>query len=82
MRSVRLPDKIEKELENLSSQKNVSRSEIIKEALTEYIAREKISNSPYESGKDYFGKRGSGDRDRSTRYKSKIKEKIREKQSD
>lgn len=82
MRSVRLPEEIEKELKTLSEQKNVSRSNIIKEALVEYISKEKKYNRPYESGKKYFGKRGSGDKDRSTTYKSRIKEKIREKQSD
>ena len=37
MRSVRLPEEIEKELKSLSEQKKVSRSNIIKEALVEYI---------------------------------------------
>lgn len=82
MRSVRLPKDIEKDLESLSKQKNVSRSNIIKEALVEYIAKEKEYNQPYETGKQYFGKRGSGDKDRSVTYKSRIKEKIRDKQSD
>lgn len=82
MRSVRLPEEIEKELKSLSEQKKVSRSNIIKEALVEYISKEKKYNSPYETGKQYFGKRGSGEKDRSSTYKSRIKEKIREKQSD
>ncbi|NBC64029.1 MAG: ribbon-helix-helix protein, CopG family [Bacteroidetes bacterium] len=82
MRSVRLPDEIEKELKSLAEQKKVSRSNIIKEALVEYISKEKKYNRPYDIGKQYFGKRGSGEKDRSTTYKSRIKEKIREKQSD
>ncbi|NBC03711.1 MAG: ribbon-helix-helix protein, CopG family [Bacteroidetes bacterium] len=81
MRSVRLPDKIEKELKSLAEQKKVSRSNIIKEALVEYISKEKKYNRPYDIGKQYFGKRGSGEKDRSTTYKSRIKEIIREKQS-
>ena len=47
MRSVRLPEDIDKELENLANQKKVSRSEIIKEALVEYMAQEKISKTIY-----------------------------------
>ncbi|MCG2588009.1 CopG family ribbon-helix-helix protein [Rhodohalobacter sulfatireducens] len=82
MRSVRLPDEIEKELKSLAEQKKVSRSNIIKEALVEYISKEKKYNRPYDIGEEYFGKRGSGEKDRSTTYKSRIKEKIREKQSD
>lgn len=82
MRSVRLTEQLEKELDILSSQKNVSRSMIIKEALVEYISKEKKFNQPFETGKSYFGKHGSGDTDRSVTYKSRIKDKIREKQPD
>ena len=82
MRSVRLPEEIEKELKSLSEQKKVSRSNIIKEALVEYISREKQYNRPYDTGKQYFGKRGSGEKYKSVSYKSRIKGKIREKQSD
>lgn len=82
MRSVRLPDEIEKELKSLSKQKKVSCSNIIKEALVDYISKEKKYDRPFETGKKYFGKRGSGESDRSTTYKSKIKSKIREKQPD
>lgn len=82
MRSVRLSDDLERELESLSNQKKVSKSEIVKEALVEYIAKEKKYNRPYESGQNYFGKYGSEETDRSATYKSRIKEKIREKKSD
>lgn len=82
MRSVRLPEKIEKDLKSLSEQKNVSCSNIIKEALVEYISKEKNYNQPFETGKHYFGKHGSGENDRSVTYKSRIKSRIREKQSD
>lgn len=77
MRSVRLSEKLEKELDRLSSQKNVSRSSIIKEALVEYIASQKKESTPYELGKEYFGKYKSGDVDRSVTYKNRIKEKLK-----
>jgi predicted DNA-binding protein len=83
MRSVRLSDKLEKELDRLSSQKNVSRSSIIKEALVEYIDNHKKESTPYELGKDYFGTYKSGDDDRSVTYRTRIKEKLKDgKQSD
>lgn len=82
MKSVRLPKELEEELEALSSKTRKSHSLIIREALVEYIAKEKSYNNPFEAGKDLFGKHGSGDGDRSVSYKSKIKEKIRDKQSD
>ena len=82
MRSVRLPKEIEHELEVLSNQKDISRSEIIKEALVEYMAKEKTYNQPFITGKKYFGKHSSGDHNRSVSYKSEIQSKIREKRSD
>lgn len=82
MRSVRLPEDIDKELESLANQKKVSRSDIIKEALVEYMAKEKKYNKPFEIGTRYFGKHGSGEHDRSATYKSRIKSKIRDKRPD
>ncbi|MEX0609629.1 MAG: CopG family transcriptional regulator [Balneolaceae bacterium] len=81
MRSVRLPGEVEKELEILAKQKNVSRSEIIKEALVAYMEKEKKYNQPYELGAGYFGKRGSGEKDRSVTYKTRIKNKLNDKRS-
>ena len=82
MKSVRLPKELEEELETLSSTTNKSHSLIIREALVEYIAKEKSHRNPYDTGKSYFGKHGSGDGDRSVTYKSRIKEKISDKNSD
>jgi Arc/MetJ-type ribon-helix-helix transcriptional regulator len=82
MKSVRLPKKLEQELDALASSTDRSHSHIIREALVEYIAREKRSLQPYETGRNLFGKRGSGETDRSISYKSRIKKKISEKQSD
>lgn len=82
MRSVRLPEDIDKELESLANQKKVSRSDIIKEALVEYMAKEKKYSKPFEVGVRYFGKHGSGESGRSTTYKSRIRSKIRDKRSD
>jgi predicted transcriptional regulator len=81
MRSVRLPEEVDKKLETLANQKNVSRSIIIKEALVEYMAKEEKYNQPYEAGAQYFGKHGSGEKDRSVTYKSRIKDKIRDKRT-
>ncbi len=81
MRSVRLPEEVDKKLETLANQKNVSRSDIIKEALVEYMAKEEKYNQPYKLGSQYFGKHGSGEKDRSVTYKARIKDKIRDKRT-
>ena len=82
MKSVRLPKELEEQLDALSSKTQKSHSFIIREALMEYIAKEKCYNNPFEAGKDLFGKHGSRDGDRLVTYKSNIKEKIRGKHSD
>jgi Arc/MetJ-type ribon-helix-helix transcriptional regulator len=82
MKSVRLPKELEEQLDALSSKVDKSHSVIIREALVEYIAKEKSHSKPFEIGQSYFGKHGSGDGDRSVIYKSRIKEKIRDKNSD
>lgn len=79
MRSIRLSEEMEKDLEKLADQKKTSRSDIVKEALVEYMEKEKTYNKPFELGERYFGKYGSGESTRSATYKSRIKEKLREK---
>lgn len=79
MRSIRLSEEMEKDLEAIADQKKTSRSNIVKEALVEYMEKEKKYNQPYELGERYFGKFGSGESSRSKTYKSKIKDKLRDK---
>jgi predicted transcriptional regulator len=79
MRSIRLSDELEQQLEAIAERKNVSRSVIIKEALAEYIARDKEHFTSYEAGAHLFGRYGSEQTDASQNYKSIIREKLREK---
>jgi predicted DNA-binding protein len=81
MRSIRLPQELEQQLETLAARKKVSRSLIIKEALAEYIARDREQSSSFEAGSDLFGRFGSDRTDSSQNYKAFIKEKLREKHS-
>ncbi|NJD01262.1 MAG: CopG family transcriptional regulator [Ruminiclostridium sp.] len=77
MLSVRIPEELEAKIETITKEKNISKSEVVKEALMLYIA--KNEKSSYELGKNLFGKYGSGDGNLSKTYKLKIKEHIREK---
>ncbi len=77
MLTVRLPKEIEKELEDLALQRKVTKTEIVKEALTEYI--KKNSSSPYEAGKDLFGCDDTGIANGSTSYKENYRRHIHEK---
>ncbi len=79
MLNVRLPKEIEEQLKKYADQHDLSKTTVVKEALTMYLTRKGLSNRPYELGIDLFGNQGSDQADNSTTYKSKIKKKLREK---
>ncbi len=79
MISVRLPKDLESKIDKLSKQGNTTKSNIIKEALEKYINEEENKSNPYLLGKDLFGRYGSGKGDLSKTYKTKLKDKIGEK---
>jgi hypothetical protein len=81
MISFRLPENMENKLNKISQESRLSKSFIIKEALNEYFINIERKLSPYETGKEFFGRYGSGNGTLSTTYKRKIKEKINEKKS-
>ena len=81
MLSVRLPGELEKKVKQLASAEGRTKTEIIRTALEVYVKTKDQAASPYELGKDLFGKHGSGRGDLSVTYKSKVRERIREKRS-
>lgn len=78
MLTVRLDKKLERMLQQLSQNKGLSKSEIVKAALTQYLKKETTPLSAYELGADLFGQEG-GNSDDSVHYKSKLKQKWNEK---
>jgi predicted DNA-binding protein len=80
--SVRLPEDLEKRINALSKKNNVNKSDIVREALQEYLGKEELKEMPYELGEDLFGCYGSGDGTQSVNYKQKLKEKLRAKNTD
>ncbi|MBM4236764.1 MAG: ribbon-helix-helix protein, CopG family [Firmicutes bacterium] len=82
MFSVRLPDDLEEKIKILSEKKNLSKSEIVREALQDYMTKDEATEHPYDLGRDLFGQHSSGDGNLSETYKKRIKEKIREKRPD
>ncbi len=84
MLSVRLDSSLEKQLNFVAQKQSVSKSKIIKESLIYYfdmLNSKNIEKSPYELGKNLFGKYSSGKTDLSTTYKQKLKDKIHAKNS-
>ena len=79
MLSVRLDDNMENKINFLSKEKNISKSQIIKDSLVYYfdmLQDETKQKSSFELGFDLFGKYSSGKEDLSTTYKQRLKEKI------
>ncbi len=81
MLSVRLPGELERKVKQLATVEGRTKTEIIRVALEAYVKLKDQTASSYDIGKDLFGRHGSGRRDLSIIYKSKVKERIREKHS-
>ena len=79
--SVRLPMDTRNRLIVLAGAKNMTKSEIIIEALEMYYKQEENELDSYTLGLPYFGKYSLGDGDLSTTYKQRIKEKLRARQN-
>ena len=82
MTSIRLSDKLKHKLDKIAEQKHTSKSEIIRTALKKYLEENSNEGNPYKVGENLFGKYGSGQSDNSVNYKSKLKDKVRDKYSD
>ncbi|SKA03879.1 ribbon-helix-helix domain-containing protein [Selenihalanaerobacter shriftii] len=82
MISVRLSKELEEKINLLSQQEDITKSDIVKEALEMYMEKQEQQTKPYDLGEEFFGKYGSGQGDLSTTYKTKVREKINEKMSD
>jgi len=76
MTSIRLDKDTERKLEKIAASKKITKSQLIREAIAEYITASEKYFSPYKVGEPLFGKYGSGKDDISATYKSRIKDKI------
>ena len=80
--SIRLDPDLEHDLERASAQSGLPKSQIVKQGLREYLAKLTPKKTPYELGKDLFGKGpGSGLGDLSTRRKEYLTDIIRAKRA-
>ena len=70
--SVRLDHELENRLAVASERLGLSKSEIIKQSLEAFLREKQVHLTPWELGKDLFGREGSGAGNRSS------KERIRE----
>jgi predicted DNA-binding protein len=75
--SLRLDDQMAGRLEELARRKGISKSELVRQCLTEYLVSHQHQVSPWELGKDLFGRVGSGQGDLSCRASQIAAEKMR-----
>lgn len=74
--TARLPIGTRNKLVSLSKIKNKTKSEIIIESLEMYYKQEENEIDSFTVGEPVFGKYGSGESDRATTYKQRIKKKL------
>lgn len=78
MLNVKLPEELAKKLQILSEREGAAKTELVIEALEEYLGDEL---TPYQLGVDLFGEAGTGQADSSINYKQKVGLKIEGKQA-
>ena len=74
--SVRLNSKLERQLEQFARREGISKSELIRRCLEDFLSRRHQVPFPWELGKELFGREGSGRSDLSTNRKSILREKL------
>ena len=74
--TARLPADTRNKLLALAKIKGRTKSDIIKEALEVYFEREENDKDSFTLGESSFGRYGSGENDRATTYKERIKRKL------
>ena len=76
MTSARLSTDVRNKLLALSKIKGKTKSDIIKESLEMYYEREENEIDSFTLGEPSFGLYGSGESDRATSYRQRVKEKL------
>lgn len=80
MITLRLDPKLEQRINNAAKHLGVSKSELVRKSLVEYIGKLSKQNA-WEAGQELFGKYASGNNDLSTNRKVLLKEKLSNKKA-
>ncbi len=79
MLNVRLDDDTESKLLKYAEDHEMSKSSVVSEALSVYLSKKDLDQSPFALGEDLFGADASNQTNSSQSYKSKLKHKLNEK---
>ncbi|MES0490707.1 MAG: ribbon-helix-helix protein, CopG family [Leptospirales bacterium] len=81
MTTVRLNKELEDQIDAIAQNEHITKSDVIKKALENYCTTFYSEKTPYEIGKELFGRQGSGRKNGSTNYKNIINKIIHEKRN-
>lgn len=76
MITLRLPEKLEKRVNQIAVTEKRTKTQIVRQAIENYLHVHDTQKTPYELGEDLFGRHGGGNSRLSTDYKKKLKEKL------
>ncbi|OGL46743.1 MAG: hypothetical protein A2161_18330 [Candidatus Schekmanbacteria bacterium RBG_13_48_7] len=79
--SLRLDSKLDQELSKCAEFMGTSKSELIRILIDDFVKKNAKRLSPWELGKDFFGREGSGKSNLSVDRKTILKEKLDAKKS-
>ena len=79
--SLRLDSKLERELNRYARMVGRPKSEVVRKLIADFIEKESRAITPWELGKEMFGREGSGCGNLSIDRKSILKEKLRAKKN-
>lgn len=74
--TVRLSREMEQEIDQLARHRNMTRSQLVKEVLTDYVRIQYEQMTPFELGIDLFGAGNDGDSDLSMTHKEKLRDQL------
>ena len=74
--SLRLENNIERELNSRAKMMGISKSELVRNLIADFIDRETGKTSPWELGRNVFGREGSGQGNLSVNRKSILRKKL------
>lgn len=74
--SVRLDEDLQGKLEWVARMQGLSKSELIRRCMVDYLSQEGTEKRAWELGKSLFGRVGSGRSDLSLNHKKILKEKL------
>ena len=75
--SLRLHSRLQRKLAACARSHGTSKSELVRKLITDFVETRRTGPTPWELGKDVFGREGSGRRDASVNRKKYLKEKLR-----